>query len=189
MNLLKNSLKHFKKICIHKFWVAKYCFKVGLYWQGLTHDLSKFSPTEFWESIHYYQGTSSPIDACKKDKGYSMAWFHHRGRNPHHYEMWIDNFDNGGVALKMPKKYVFEMICDYVGAAKAYMGKDFSWRKELAWWDNKKIHAKMHENTKSFITLVFTYMATIDNDNHFNRDLLESCYKHSYDLEKTTSQN
>ena len=40
--------KHFKTITKHKFLVMRQCFKVGLYWQGLTHDLSKYSPTEFF---------------------------------------------------------------------------------------------------------------------------------------------
>lgn len=74
-----NTFKHFKKICIHKYWVFYYCCKAGIPFQGLIHDLSKFSPTEFIESIKYYQGTSSPIDACKKDKGWSAAWMHPNG--------------------------------------------------------------------------------------------------------------
>lgn len=174
MNLLKNAWLHLKKICIHKYYVGKYCFKIGLYWQGITHDLSKFSFTEFWESIHYYQGTSSPIDACKKANGYSMAWFHHRGRNPHHYEMWIDNFDNGGVAIEMPKKYVYEMICDYIGAAKAYMGKDFSWKGEYEWWKNKKSNAKMHPKTAKFVDSVLFDMAYYSEEfQNFNREFLD----------------
>ena len=83
---LKNTISHFRKICIHKYWVAKYCFKAGLYWQGITHDLSKFSPIEFWESVRFYQGTSSPINAAKEAQGYSLAWTHHKGRNQHHNE-------------------------------------------------------------------------------------------------------
>ena len=83
--MVKNSLKHFKKICIHKYWVAHYCFKCGLYWRGIKHDMSKFSPIEFWESVKYYQGDRSPIDAAKEDKGWSAAWMHHKGRNTHHY--------------------------------------------------------------------------------------------------------
>ena len=176
--LLLNAWRHFKKICIHKYWVAKYCFKAGLYWQGLVHDLSKFSPAEFWESIHYYTGTSSPINECKKHNGYSMAWFHHRGRNYHHYEMWIDNFDHGGFAIEMPKKYAFEMICDYIGAAKSYLGKDFSWEKELNWWENKKQTAKIHEKTAELITNVFNelYLFSIipkTPDKIFSKDFLE----------------
>ena len=39
--------EHFQTITYHRKLVREGCFKVGLYWQGLTHDLSKFSPTEF----------------------------------------------------------------------------------------------------------------------------------------------
>lgn len=94
-NYIINTFRHFKKVCTHKRWVFYYCCKVGIPFQGLMHDLSKFSPTEFLESVKYYQGTSSPIDACKKENGWSVAWMHHKGRNKHHYEYWQDNFDNG----------------------------------------------------------------------------------------------
>lgn len=92
-NYIINTFRHFKKVCTHKHWVFYYCCKVGIPFQGLIHDLSKFSPTEFWESVKYYQGTSSPIDACKKENGWSAAWMHHKGRNKHHYEYWQDNFE------------------------------------------------------------------------------------------------
>lgn len=174
IQLISNALKHFKKICVHKLWVAKYCFKIGLYWQGIVHDLSKFSFTEFWESIHYYSGQESPINVCKRKNGYSKAWFHHRGRNPHHYEMWIDNFDNGGITLEMPKKYVFEMICDYIGAARAYMGDDFHWWRELEWWNHKKEKAKMHEKTKELVSYVFEKVTYFNRE--FSRELLEEAW-------------
>ena len=85
---LSNFFLHLKKILVHKYWVFYFCCKAGIPWQGITHDLSKFSPVEFWESVKYYQGNRSPIDACKEENGYSMAWQHHKGRNPHHYEYW-----------------------------------------------------------------------------------------------------
>ena len=153
MLIIKNSFKHFKKICKHKYYVGKYCWKVGLYWQGITHDLSKFSPIEFWESVKYYQGDRSPIDACKEDKGYSEAWLHHKGRNKHHYEYYQDNFDKGGEPLLMPYKYSVEMLCDYLGAGHAYWGKNFTYKGELAWWENKKSNPlAMHPINKAFIS-------------------------------------
>jgi len=130
----KIFLKHFKTVCTHKFWVMYYCFKFGLYWQGIVHDLSKFSYTEFSESVKYYTGTRSPIEACKEDKGYSDAWLHHKGRNKHHYEYWQDNFDNGTTHLEMPFKYVLEMLCDNIAASRTYNGKDFSFLKLYEWW-------------------------------------------------------
>ena len=127
---MRKVVQHFVKVCKHKHYVRQYCWKLGLYKQGILHDISKFSPIEFWESVKYYQGNRSPIDACKEDKGYSMAWLHHKGRNPHHYEYWQDNFDKGGEPLQMPFKYVLEMLCDYLGAGRAYMGKQFTYEKE-----------------------------------------------------------
>lgn len=83
--------KHFKTITKHRWEVCKACFHVGLFKQGLLHDLSKYSPVEFITSAKYYQGNRSPINAEKEDKGYSLAWQHHKGRNPHHWEYWVDN--------------------------------------------------------------------------------------------------
>ena len=119
MNFYKRFFGHIKTVMKHKYWVWYYMNKCGFKWgwRGLWHDMSKFSPIEFWESVKYYSGTRSPIDACKEENGISMAWMHHKGRNPHHYEYWQDNFDKGGEAKEMPWKYKVEMICDYLGAA------------------------------------------------------------------------
>jgi len=70
--------KHFCTINHHKHLVMKGCFAVGLYKQGLLHDLSKYTPTEFLVGCKYYQGTMSPNNAERKDKGYSSAWLHHK---------------------------------------------------------------------------------------------------------------
>lgn len=135
---MNNIIKHFCLITKHKYYVFKECCKVGLFWRGLIHDLSKYSPTEFFESVKYYTGTKSPIDVCKEQNGYSMAWLHHKGRNPHHYEYWQDNFDKGTDHLMMPYKYAAEMVCDYIGAARAYMKDDFTYEKEFNWYVNTK---------------------------------------------------
>lgn len=152
MKYLVHTFCHLKKICIHKYWVFYYCCKAGIPLQGIMHDLSKFSPTEFWESVKYYQGSSSPIDACKKDKGWSAAWMHHKGRNKHHYEYWQDDFDHGGKPLEMPMKYKKEMLCDYLGAGRAYYGKEFTYQKEYEWWQAKSQKPlAMHPKDKEFI--------------------------------------
>lgn len=165
---LINIWRHLKKICVHKYWVARYCFKAGLYWQGITHDLSKFSPTEFIESVKYYQGTRSPIAACKEENGYSKAWLHHRGRNLHHYQCWTDDFDNnhtdkGITLIEMPYKYALEMLCDYLGAARAYLGKDFTYSKEWGWWVSKRDNSAMNPHTKHFIDACLHNMAVLEN--------------------------
>ena len=177
MNL--NVLKHFKTIMKHKYWVGKYCFMCGIPWQGITHDLSKLSPVEFIESVKYYQGTSSPIDAAKADKGYSDAWMHHRGRNKHHYEYWQDNFDKGGEPLVMPFEYAVELLCDYLGAGRAYMGNNFTYESEYQWWKNKiKNPIAMHPMIMCFVDQVLFSLAYCTNEKEFlNKKYLYSIYK------------
>ncbi len=157
---IKNIFLHFGKICKHKWWVFYYCCKAGIPWRGIKHDMSKFSPIEFWESVKYYQGNRSPIDACKEANGISKAWMHHKGRNSHHYEYWQDNFDKGGHPVQMPYKDAVEMLCDYLGAGRAYMGKNFTYHKEWEWWLNKcKKPLAMHPHIKEFITCVLINLA------------------------------
>ena len=174
---MSKAWKHLKKILVHKYWVFRYCCKAGIPVQGLLHDLSKFSPVEFFESVKYYQGDSSPIDACKKANGYSKAWLHHKGRNPHHYEYYIDNLDHGGQPLIMPYKYAVEMLCDYLGAGRAYMGKKFTWESERKWWENKiSKPIAMHPVNKKFITLTLSYLE-LEGDRILNKKTLEKIYK------------
>ena len=174
---IKKAWLHFKKICKHKYYVGKYCWKIDLYWQGIVHDLSKFSPIEFFESVKYYQGNRSPIDACKEKKGYSKGWQHHKGRNPHQYEYWIDNLDHGGEALIMPREYAFEMICDYIGAGKAYMGKNFTYAKEYQWWQEKKNKPlMMHPVIIYFIEDVLYALKEHSEEEIFKRGKMERYY-------------
>jgi len=113
-----NALRHFGTITKHKLLVMKACFQVGLYRQGLLHDLSKYGWTEFRVGCRYYQGTRSPNNAEREEKGYSSAWLHHKGRNKHHYEYWIDYGTHGAVleGMKMPVNYVVEMFLDRIAA-------------------------------------------------------------------------
>ena len=157
---MNKFFSHLKTILIHKKWVLYYCHKCGFTWAGIMHDVSKFSPIEFWESVKYYQGTQSPIVACKKDKGYSLAWLHHKGRNPHHYEYWTDNYDSGTTRIKMPFRYVVELICDYLAAGKTYNGKKFTYKSEYNWWLMNKDSKYMHPKTKDFVEMVFAYLAS-----------------------------
>lgn len=153
--MIRNIFGHLKTILVHKYWVFHYCRKLGIPWQGITHDLSKFSPTEFWESIKYYQGgKASPIPACKADKGYSLAWQHHKGHNPHHYEYWTDNYDLGTTCIKIPYKYVLELVADYLAAGRTYQGKEFTFKGEFEWWQKVKDTKHMHPDTKDLITYV-----------------------------------
>lgn len=177
MKYLKNGFKHFITICKHKSAVWYFGRKLGIGWRTFFHDFSKFHPIEFFESVKYYTGTRSPIDVCKEDKGYSLAWNHHRGRNPHHYEYWIDSLDNGGIPIDMPSKYKLEMLADYLAAGYTYSNGECTFEDEYGWWLNKTNKPLcMHKKTKSFITAVFIFLKE-----HFGNYKLKSlnneCWK------------
>lgn len=135
---MNKYLAHAKTVIKHKIEVGKVCFKFGLYKQGLLHDLSKFSITEFMPSARYFQGTSSPIDAEKKEKGYSAAWLHHKAKNKHHQWYWMD-WDNkqNPTPCRIPREYIYEMIADWIGAGKVYgnkAGKEWSWSEPYEYY-------------------------------------------------------
>lgn len=125
---LKKLIGHLKTINHHKMLVMRHCFKVGLYRQGLLHDLSKYSIIELKTGARYYQGDKSPNTAEREATGYSDAWLHHKGRNRHHLEYWIDysaNKDEGFAGMKMPIRYVVEMFCDRMAACKNYQKEEY----------------------------------------------------------------
>lgn len=154
--MIKNFFGHLKTVLIHKFWVFYYACKLGIPWQGFIHDFSKFSSVEFFESVKFYQGgKKSPIPVVKKELGYSKAWQHHKGRNPHHYEYWTDNFDNDVIALQIPYKYVIEMVADWLGAGKAYNGRNFTIKQEINWWNSCKDSKFINDETKLLISFIF----------------------------------
>ena len=160
---------HFKTITRHRNLVCRYCFKVGLYRQGLTHDLSKYAPVEFWRGAKYYQGFRSPNDAERKETGVSMAWLHHKGRNKHHLEYWIDYCiaPDGSVYFggnRMPIRYVAEMFCDRVAACKVYKGDAYTEKDPLAYQEKMRPHVFMHPETEKLITHMLTVLSLEGED-------------------------
>ena len=135
MNLLQRTIGHFKTVHAHRKKVRELCFECGLYWQGITHDLSKYSPTEFINGVKFYTGTASPHYGERATYGYSKAWLHHKGHNKHHAEYWQDIRENGNTEpIPMPNKYVVEMICDRVAASMVYLGDKFTKRSALDYY-------------------------------------------------------
>ena len=144
---------HLKTITAHKLRVMHLCFRVGLYRQGLLHDLSKYSPTEFLVGARYYQGDRSPNEAERLEKGYSAAWLHHKGRNRHHYEYWTDyNPQTKRIEpVKMPRKFVAEMFCDRVAASKTYQGAAYTQRHPWEYYDRSRDHYLLHPETRKLL--------------------------------------
>ena len=158
------AIKHFNLITKHKWIVFKLCLKAGIPFRGLMHDLSKYSWTEFGESIKYYQGNRSPIMAAREDKGYSEAWLHHKGRNKHHWEYWIDFTRDGIIAIEMPIKYVVEMFCDRVAATMVYRGSDFDFTAPLDYYNKTHHYYVINEKTDQIIKDMLEHLANSNLD-------------------------
>ena len=145
---------HLKTITEHKLLVMRHCFKIGLYRQGIMHDLSKYMPSELLMGFMYYDdGKSSPNNGERRDKGYSNAWMHHKGRNRHHFEYWTDyNLETKTVLpVKMPLRFVAEMFCDRVAASKIYKGESYRDSDPLEYFQNGRSHRTIHPETSDFL--------------------------------------
>lgn len=163
-------LEHLKTINQHKKLVMEHCFKVGLYKQGLLHDLSKYSWTEFSVGCKYYQGNRSPNDAEREDKGYTSSWLHHKGRNKHHLEYWIDysvDKTKGIVGMPMPKQYVIEMFCDRVAACKTYNKDSYSDRQALDYYMRGRAGKILHPESKKLLEKYLTMLADYGEEKTF----------------------
>ena len=159
---MNNFFGHLHTVNSHRRLVRKACFKMGLYWQGLTHDLSKYSPTEFIPSVKYYDGTHSPTQDERLDIGYSAAWLHHQGRNRHHFEYWQDyspEYRGIKYPVPMPIKYVAEMVADRYAACKTYHKDSYTQKDPLAYFLRSKDKIMMHEDTKAVLEEILTVMA------------------------------
>ena len=153
--------QHFRTITAHKILVLKGCFRVGLYKQGLLHDMSKYGPTEFLAGCKYYKGYMSPNNAERVDKGYSSAWLHHKGRNKHHFEYWTDYHPQTRrmTPVEMPINYVVEMFCDRVAASKIYQGKNYTNDCALQYFLRGKANRNIHPTTSEILEHLLTILA------------------------------
>lgn len=159
---LANGWRHFLTITRHKALVMRHCFRVGLYKQGLLHDLSKYSPSEFMTGVRFYTGTHSPNAESRRQTGISRAWLHHKGRNKHHFEYWIDmslDGDHRLVGFRMPYRYVAEMFCDRLAASKVYRGAAYDpghpWQYYHAGIEGSPyLHPKTHEELSRLLIML-----------------------------------
>ena len=171
-----NFIKHLSLVNRHRFKVFCLCVKAGQPWRGFVHDLSKYSPEEFWEGVKYFQGGYSPIKNCKLENGYSKAWLHHIGRNKHHYEYWYDyNADVSSPIL--PYKYFVEMVCDSLAAGMVYQGKDWNQEYQMHYWLRVRENAKIHPKMDKLLTKVYTDVAKKGLNTVVNKEYLSDLYR------------
>lgn len=166
--------RHLHMVNKHRFLVFIHAVKCGIFWQGLTHDLSKYSPTEFFESVKYYTGTGSPIHNCRKHNGYSLAWLHHKGRNKHHFEYWYDVQNK--VQMNIPYKYAVEHICDAMAASKCYNRKNYNDSCLINYFNKHIDEYTLNNQMKNFFIKVFTDLAENGEKFILNKKYLKKQY-------------
>ena len=158
------------------------CFKCGMIFQGLAHDLSKFAPSEFFPSVKFFEGFRSPISKEKQIKGYSECWLHHKGRNKHHWEYWTDRIDGHMeiVSLEMPVRYMLESVIDRISASKVYMKEKYTQSEPLRFFVNSKEYRIMNQKTAEQIRYLLQYLS--DHGEEKALAYYKSLYKeHKYD--------
>ncbi len=154
----------------HRRAVRKLCFKAGLYRRGLLHDLSKYSPSEFWAGVKFYQGFRSPQAREREVLGYSAAWLHHKGRNKHHFEYWTDFADGRRTYVEMPPVYFAEMVCDRVAASKIYLKDKYTDASPLDYFLTRTDRDGMHPNTRERLEYFLT-MLKDEGEEHTFKEL------------------
>ena len=173
-----NFWGHMRTITRHRHAVIRNCARAGILWQGLFHDLSKYSPAEFRYGVKYYQGTRSPNEGEREAYGFSYAWMHHKGRNRHHFEYWTD-YDpvtREMRPVRMPLRYVKEMFCDRVAASMIYRKDQYTQKDPLEYFLRAKPRRKIEASTSDLLEKMLTILAE-DGDEAafaFVRSLRES---------------
>ena len=171
---IRNFFSHVSLVIRHKNSVLKHCAKCGILWRGVVHDMSKFSPEELFESVKYYTGYRSPIGVCREHHGVSRAWLHHKGRNKHHIEYWLD--DDCEVTPLMPYKYAVECVCDKLAATKVYAGKNYKESMALAHWHRHGNKVAGNPKTMLFMETVFRDLAEHGEKHILNKKYMRSTY-------------
>lgn len=163
--------QHFKTITKHKLLVTKFCFKSGLYKQGILHDLSKYTPEEFFEGVKYYRGIESPNNEARRRTGYSRAWLHHKGRNKHHFDYWLDYGMNCKTIIQgvdMPRKYIAELVCDRIAASMVYNPAEYNDTYPLNYYTRGEHELWfVSENTRREVKYLLTMVAKRGHDYTF----------------------
>lgn len=166
-----HPIKHFAVITRHRHMVIAHCIKAGIPWRGLMHDLSKYSPTEFFRGARYFVGTRSPNEIERAEYGYSLSWMHHKGRNRHHFEYWVDYDPKTKLSgpVKMPLKYVIEMFCDRMAASKIYNPATYNDHLPLDYFLSGKGRRVIHPETSELLESLLTLVATDGEEAAFRR--------------------
>ena len=169
-------VKHLGVVNKHRFMVFKLCCKCGLFWQGLWHDMSKYSLSELKESVKYFtDGKKSPLGTAREQQGYSLAWLRHKGRNKHHIEYWYDEHNKENMVI--PYKYVVESLCDKIAATKCYRKAEYKAQDVLDYWNKEKQRFHLNPKIEKFFDDVLLDLVNLGEKTVLNKKYLKAKYK------------
>ncbi len=144
-------MKHFtylKYVLHHKWFVLLAGLKIGCpIWRLITHDMSKFRPSEWFSFADYFYGKSVfPPEDIKAAS--DVAWLHHQNRNPHHWQYWMLVCDSGETKfIDIPKQYILEMVADWAGAGRVITGK---WEVR-SWYEMNRMNILLSPATRKLV--------------------------------------
>jgi hypothetical protein len=148
---------HLKYTIRHKYHVMVACTKEGMILRGILHDLSKFTPSEFTGYANFFfnpdGSRKEDLDANSEEikRAFGDAFLHHQTSNAHHWQYWIKRTNGHTVVNPMPADIAAEMICDWIGAARA------NYQNEpgipLPWYKQNRSRILLHTDTRNYIEM------------------------------------
>ena len=158
--------KYFKYVIKHKWFVFIECYKLGQIWRGIIHDISKFLPDEFIPYARYFYGnwpTHKEVYQITHDdnftkegiqKAFDIAWLRHQHRNPHHWQYWLlQNDDGDSKRLPMSMTYIKEMVADWKGAGRTITGINNP-QECKDWYNKNKDKIRVNPDTEFYVKAV-----------------------------------
>ena len=160
-------LKYLRYLRLHRRYVREACNLLGVPWQGLTHDLSKFRLSEWRPYAEYFYG-EYPQSRTEPQKGnpppnvsdaFQRATLMHIHRNQHHWAHWLLHRDDGSIqCLWIPINAAKEMMADWYGFAKANGAED-GWKAAWEGYQQRMDSIALHPKTRQFIEANLNYLA------------------------------
>lgn len=165
-------VKYLKYVLRHKWYVMIECFRFGLIWRGIMHDMSKLRPSEFIPYANFFYGNGNDIRSRRDKSGYykptdtgdkefDFAWLFHQKRNSHHWQWWVLPEDGGGLkVLEMSDVAILEMVCDWLGAGKAqgkFSPKNDKFKETRAWYSVNKEKMQLHPKTRRIVEYIIKF--------------------------------
>lgn len=142
---MNKHLKYLSYVVRHKWFVLLAGLQTGApLWRLLIHDWSKFLPCEWFPYVNYFYGEPDQV-------AFDRAWLHHQHCNPHHWQHWILQCDDGDCyALEMPEPLVREMVADWRGAGQAITGNG-TVAGTRAWYEKNEHRIILHIATQNLV--------------------------------------